>query len=90
MLKKSLYVIAAVMCAVIMMFPNTECTEIFAAEESSASEPSDDYIQETSAPSDAVTVIIVLGLFTVTFAGSAVITYRLRRKSSDIGSDKTN
>lgn len=81
MFKKILKVAAIIACgALIITSPLQLRTKAFASE-GSVSEASETTDEDNSSASKAVVIIVVLAVFTVSCAGSAIITYKMRRKT---------
>lgn len=80
MLKKLCMMLISVICGIVIVMPNGNADIAYSAGESTSS-VSESKNDNDNSSSKAVTVIIVLAVFTVTCSGSAVITYRLRRKT---------
>lgn len=76
--------ILSVLCGTIIIMPkfNTAETSAFNIGQTEASETED--APESKAPSKAISALGIITIFTVTCAGSAVITFKLRKKTFDI------
>lgn len=82
--------ILSVLCIALIAVPFSNSNSAYASD-SSPTEISDtkDAIEDNT-PSKAVSILVILAVFTVTCAGSAVITFRLRKKLNDKKHDSDN
>jgi hypothetical protein len=70
--------ILALLLSVLLIIPiNTS----YAAE--TETQPSSETVTDEDNSSDALSIIVILGIFTVTAACSGVLTYKIRRKSNE-------
>ena len=66
-------------------FASAESAEVISGEQNQNEE---EYSEDDS-PSKTVSALLIIGLFTVTFAVSGVFTYKIRRKNSLPDQDKS-
>ncbi len=79
MLKKLFIMLISVICGIYLVVSNGNTYIGHSTVESSSSVPDSENDNDDS-PSEAIKVIVVLAVFTITCVSTAVITYKLRRK----------